>query len=154
MSRLTVKHCPILPFIIFMGINQKWRYCIIGNVRKSPTRIIALNEKNRFYLYKIIRFHLFCHITCRRILSMGAHSSELYCNLGICCLYGGHLDLILPCFQRAIFLAIEPNQKSGIWYNLSFVALVRIFDIGLGLTYIYIYVAYVGYNLYYSICPK
>lgn len=57
---------------------------------------------------------------------MGAHSCELYCNMGICCLYGGHLDLILPCFQRAIFLALEPNQKSSVWYNLSFVALVRI----------------------------
>lgn len=58
---------------------------------------------------------------------MGGHSCELYCNIAVCCLYGGHLDLVLPCFQRAIFLAIEPNQKASVWYNLSFVGLVQFF---------------------------
>lgn len=61
----------------------------------------------------------------RRILSMGAHSCELYCNLGLCCLYGGQLDLVLPCFQRALRLVTSAEQKADIWYNLSFVALVR-----------------------------
>lgn len=60
----------------------------------------------------------------RRILSMGAHTPELYCNIGLCCLYGGQLDLVLPCFQRALRLVSTPEQKSDIWYNLSFVAMV------------------------------
>lgn len=55
---------------------------------------------------------------------MGAHSCELFCNLGLCCLYGGQLDLVLPCFQRAIRLATVPEQRADVWYNLSFVALV------------------------------
>lgn len=55
---------------------------------------------------------------------MGAHSCELFCNLGLCCLYGGQLDLVLPCFQRAIRLATTPEQRADVWYNLSFVALV------------------------------
>lgn len=57
---------------------------------------------------------------------MGAHSCELFCNLGLCCLYGGQLDLVLPCFQRAIRLATTPEQRADVWYNLSFVALVCI----------------------------
>lgn len=56
---------------------------------------------------------------------MGAHSCELYCNLGLCCLYGGQLDLVLPCFQRALRLAISADQRADVWYNLSFVAMVR-----------------------------
>ncbi|XP_001650433.2 tetratricopeptide repeat protein 8 [Aedes aegypti] len=59
----------------------------------------------------------------RRILSMGAHSAELYCNIGLCCLYGGQLDLVFPCFQRAIRMATSSELKADVWYNLSFVAL-------------------------------
>ncbi|XP_055642217.1 tetratricopeptide repeat protein 8 isoform X1 [Toxorhynchites rutilus septentrionalis] len=59
----------------------------------------------------------------RRILSMGAHSAELYCNIGLCCLYGGQLDLVFPCFQRAIRMATSVDLKADVWYNLSFVAL-------------------------------
>lgn len=55
---------------------------------------------------------------------MGAHSCELFCNIGMCCLYGGQLDLVFPCFQRAIRLATTPEQRADVWYNLSFVALV------------------------------
>ncbi|XP_055839092.1 tetratricopeptide repeat protein 8 [Episyrphus balteatus] len=58
----------------------------------------------------------------RRILSMGAHNAELYCNIALCCLYGGQIDLVLPCFQRALTLATTSDQRSDIWYNLSFVA--------------------------------
>lgn len=60
----------------------------------------------------------------RRILSLGAHSAEVYCNIGLCCLYGGQIDLVLPCFQRAIQMAEVSEQKADIWYNFSFVALV------------------------------
>lgn len=55
---------------------------------------------------------------------MGAHSCELFCNLGLCCLYGGQLDLVFPCFQRAIRLATTPEQRADVWYNLSFTGLV------------------------------
>lgn len=51
----------------------------------------------------------------RRILSMGAHSCELFTNLGLCCLYGGQLDLVLPCFQRSIRLATTPEQRADVW---------------------------------------
>lgn len=60
----------------------------------------------------------------RRILSMGVHSAELFCNIALCCLYGGQLDLVLPCFQRAIRLATSTEQQADLWYNISFVALV------------------------------
>lgn len=63
----------------------------------------------------------------RRILSMGAHSAELYCNIALCCLYGGQLDLVLYCFQRALRLATTNAQRSEVWYNISFVGLVSLF---------------------------
>ncbi|XP_060666836.1 tetratricopeptide repeat protein 8 isoform X2 [Drosophila nasuta] len=58
----------------------------------------------------------------RRILSLGVHTVELYCNIALCCLYGGQIDLVLPCFQRALLMATQPEQKADVWYNLSFVA--------------------------------
>jgi tetratricopeptide repeat protein 8 len=59
----------------------------------------------------------------RRILSMGLNACELYCNIGLCCLYGGQLDLVFSCFQRALRLAISAEQKADVWYNISFVGL-------------------------------
>lgn len=59
----------------------------------------------------------------RRILSMGANTAEIYCNIGLCCLYGGQLDLVFSCFQRALRLATSPEQKADIWYNISFIGL-------------------------------
>ncbi|XP_055684507.1 tetratricopeptide repeat protein 8 [Lutzomyia longipalpis] len=59
----------------------------------------------------------------RRILSMGVNSAELHCNLALCCLYGGQLDLVMPCFQRAFRLATSTEQRADIWYNCSFAAL-------------------------------
>lgn len=61
---------------------------------------------------------------------MGAHSAELYNNLGLCCLYSQQLDLTLACFFRALDLAIDPLIKAEIWYNLSHLALVSFFFVG------------------------
>lgn len=57
---------------------------------------------------------------------MGAHSAELYNNLGLCCLYSQQLDLTLVCFQRALDLATDLIVKAEIWYNLSHLAIVSI----------------------------
>lgn len=59
----------------------------------------------------------------RRILSMGLNACELYCNIGLCCLYGGQLDLVFSCFQRALRLALSAEQKADVWYNISFIGL-------------------------------
>lgn len=55
---------------------------------------------------------------------MGAHSAELYTNLGLCCLYSQQLDLTFACFQRALELAVETKTQAEVWYNLSHVAIV------------------------------
>lgn len=60
----------------------------------------------------------------RRILIMGVHTCELFCNIGLCCLYCGQLDLVPSCFQRAIRLAGLVEEKADVWYNFSFVAVV------------------------------
>lgn len=79
----------------------------------------------------------------RRVLSMGLNACELYCNIALCCLYGGEtrmtsetaqknliissisgqLDLVFSCFQRALRLAISAEQKADVWYNISFVGI-------------------------------
>lgn len=59
----------------------------------------------------------------RRILSMGLNACEVYCNIGLCCLYGGQLDLVFSCFQRALRLALKAEQKADVWYNISFIGL-------------------------------
>lgn len=59
---------------------------------------------------------------------MGAHSAELYNNLGLCCLYSQQLDLTLACFQRALHLATDPLIKAEVWYNLSHIAIVSPFQ--------------------------
>lgn len=59
----------------------------------------------------------------RRCLSMGMQCCELYCNIALCCLQGGQLDLVLPCFQRAMRLMQTAEQRADVWYNLSFVGL-------------------------------
>lgn len=59
----------------------------------------------------------------RRILSMGANTTEIYCNIGLSCLYGGQLDLVFSCFQRALLLATSAEQKADVWYNISFIGL-------------------------------
>lgn len=100
-----------------MEINRKWLCYTTG---EYLCRIDTFF--NRFiFKFRFVNYPIF---VCRRILSMGAHSCELFCNLGLCCLYGGQLDLVLPCFQRAIRLATTPEQRADVWYNLSFVALV------------------------------
>lgn len=59
---------------------------------------------------------------------MGGYTAELYNNLGLCCLYSQQLDLTYACFQRALDLAVDPNIKAEVWYNLSHVAIVSIYN--------------------------
>lgn len=65
----------------------------------------------------------------RRVLAMGAHSAELYTNLGLCCLYSQQLDLTYACFQRALDLALDQTVKAEVWYNISHLAMVHTFYI-------------------------
>lgn len=84
------------------------------------TEAIACIAVYHFYNYQpelALRYY-------RRVLAMGAHSAELYNNLGLCCLYAQQLDLVYVCFQRALDLATDPLIKADVWYNLSHLALV------------------------------
>lgn len=60
---------------------------------------------------------------------MGAHSAELYNNLGLCCLFSQQLDFTIPYFQRALDLATDLKVKAEVWYNLSHLAMVRRYNI-------------------------
>lgn len=109
----------------------------LGNINNSVKvyRDIALLDSMNTEALACIAVHYFYNnqpetalLYYRRILSMGAHSAELYCNIALCCLYGGQLDLVLYCFQRSIRLATSNEQKADVWYNMSFVALVSCFQ--------------------------
>ncbi|CAH1973494.1 unnamed protein product [Acanthoscelides obtectus] len=91
------------------------KYCC----KSRNTKITILYQMSRCTIFQLTMEVL----RSLRVLAMGAHSPELYNNLGLCCLYAQQLDLIYPCFQRALELAIDPLVKAEIWYNLSYVAL-------------------------------
>uniref|UniRef100_A0A182WYQ6 Uncharacterized protein n=1 Tax=Anopheles quadriannulatus TaxID=34691 RepID=A0A182WYQ6_ANOQN len=105
---------------------------LVGNLATSVRRyrqISALDPMNTEALACIAVSYFYANqpetalLYYRRILSMGGHSAELYCNIGLCCLYGGQLDLVFPCFQRALRMATTSELRADVYYNLSFVAL-------------------------------
>lgn len=65
----------------------------------------------------------------RRLLQMGVVNTELWNNLGLCCIHAGQYDMTLSCFQRALELADDDNM-ADVWYNISQVA-IGIGDLGL-----------------------
>ncbi|RHY26953.1 hypothetical protein DYB32_007147 [Aphanomyces invadans] len=65
----------------------------------------------------------------RRLLQMDVNTTELWCNVGLCCFYASQYDLTLSCFERALALASDDNM-ADVWYNIGQVA-VGIGDLGL-----------------------
>lgn len=57
------------------------------------------------------------------------NNTELWNNLGLCCIHAGQYDMTLSCFQRALELADDENM-ADVWYNISQVA-IGIGDLGL-----------------------
>jgi tetratricopeptide repeat protein 8 len=134
-AALEVCHAALekLPNEICLLTQQARIYELVGNLNTSVRlyRQISLLDTMNTEALACIAVNYFYNnqpetalLYYRRILSMGAHSAELYCNIGLCCLYGGQLDLVLPCFQRALRMATAADLKADVWYNLSFVALV------------------------------
>lgn len=124
------------PNDVCLLIHKGRIYEEIENVLESVAiyrKITQLDPINAEALACIAMSHFYNHqpelalLYYRRILSLGAHSPEVYCNIGLCCLYGGQIDLVLPCFQRAVQMAETNEQKADIWYNFSFVALVSFY---------------------------
>lgn len=54
---------------------------------------------------------------------MGLYNAELFNNLGLCCFYAQHFDMVISCFERALSLAINENA-ADVWYNIGHVAIV------------------------------
>lgn len=103
---------------------------MVGNLPGSVKiyrQIIGLDAVNTEALACIAVHHFYNHqpemalVYYRRILSLGVNTCEVYCNIGLCCLYGGQLDLVFNCFQRALHLAVSSEQKADVWYNISFI---------------------------------
>lgn len=106
---------------------------LMGNMTGSVTmyRQIALSDAMHVEALACIAVNHFymdqpeiALIYYRRILIMGVHTCELFCNIGLCCLYCGQLDMVTTCFQRAVRLASNSEEKADVWYNFSFVAMV------------------------------
>ncbi|XP_037958955.1 tetratricopeptide repeat protein 8 [Teleopsis dalmanni] len=94
-------------------------YCLITKL--NPINVEALAYIGVKYFYENNPELALMYF--KRILSLGLHSTELYCNIALCCLYGGQIELVLPCFQRGLLTAKTSKQKADLWYNLSFVAI-------------------------------
>ncbi|ETN65764.1 tetratricopeptide repeat protein, tpr [Anopheles darlingi] len=121
-----------LPNEIVLLTQQARILELVGNLTTSVRRyrqIAVLDPMNTEALACIAVSYFYANqpetalLYYRRILALGAHSAELYCNIGLCCLYGGQLDLVFPCFQRALRMATGSELRADIWYNLSFVAM-------------------------------
>jgi tetratricopeptide repeat protein 8 len=65
----------------------------------------------------------------RRLVQMGVDNTELWCNLGLCCLYAAQYDMTLSCFDRALSLADDSNM-ADVWYNVGIMG-ISIGDLGL-----------------------
>lgn len=53
---------------------------------------------------------------------MGVHTSEVFCNIALCCLKTNQFDLVVPCIENALALA-KPPLVADIWYNMGHIAL-------------------------------
>ena len=58
----------------------------------------------------------------RRLVQMGVNNAELWCNLGLCCLYASQYDMTLSCFERALAMADDTNM-ADVWYNVGQMAI-------------------------------
>lgn len=121
-----------LPGEVSLLIQQARILELVGNLPASVRmyRLVAQFDATSSEALACIAVHHFygnqpemALLHYRRILSMGVNSAELHCNIALCCLYGGQLDLVMPCFQRAFRLATTTEQRADIWYNCSFAAL-------------------------------
>lgn len=54
---------------------------------------------------------------------MGLYNAELFNNIGLCCYYAQHYDMVVNCFERALSLAID-EAAADVWYNIAHVAIV------------------------------
>jgi tetratricopeptide repeat protein 8 len=54
---------------------------------------------------------------------MGLYNAELFNNIGLCCYYAQHYDMIVSCFERALSLAID-DAAADVWFNIAHVAIV------------------------------
>nr|CCC53854.1 conserved hypothetical protein [Trypanosoma vivax Y486] len=60
----------------------------------------------------------------RRLLQMGVQTTELWNNLGLCCLYSSQYDIALSCLHRAAATAGNDEILSDVWYNIGHVGIV------------------------------
>lgn len=59
----------------------------------------------------------------RRLLQMGIHTAEVLCNIALCCLKTQQFDVIIPCIENALALAVKEDLLAEIWYNSGHVGL-------------------------------
>ncbi|KZS12686.1 Tetratricopeptide repeat protein 8 [Daphnia magna] len=59
----------------------------------------------------------------RRLLQMGIHTAEVFCNIALCCLKTQQFDMVIPCIENALSLAAKDDLLAMIWYNAGHVGL-------------------------------
>lgn len=56
---------------------------------------------------------------------MGIYNAELFTNIGLCCYYAQHYDMVVNCFERALSLAVD-EAAADVWYNIAHIAIVSL----------------------------
>lgn len=54
---------------------------------------------------------------------MGIHTAEVFCNITLCCLKTQQFDMVIPCIENALNLAVKDELVAVIWYNAGHVGL-------------------------------
>jgi tetratricopeptide repeat protein 8 len=54
---------------------------------------------------------------------MGIHTAEVFCNIALCCLKTQQYDMIVPCIENALTLAVKDDLLAEVWYNAGHVGL-------------------------------
>jgi tetratricopeptide repeat protein 8 len=94
-------------------------YREVLNSDSSNVEAVACIAANYFYSDQpevALKFY-------RRLLQMGVYNSEIFNNIGLCCYYAQHYDMIITCFERALSLATNDMQRAEVWYNVGHVAI-------------------------------
>ena len=54
---------------------------------------------------------------------MGIHTAEVFCNIALCCLKTQQFDMIIPCIENALTLAVKDDLLAEVWYNAGHVGI-------------------------------
>ncbi|KAJ3332701.1 Tetratricopeptide repeat protein 8 [Blyttiomyces sp. JEL0837] len=109
-------------------------FCFVEAYKVSLTpfknKVLELDPSNVEALASIASNYFYdgqpelAHRYYRRLLQLGhSETAELWNNLGLCAFFSQQYDLAIPCFEKALQLALDDKCLADIWYNIAHVGI-------------------------------